>query len=154
RQADGVRQLPGEGQPLLHVLPGLLWIAEPPEGYCQEAVRTDPTVLAITEGMSAMGWRRVERDALLEMHAGGGQVSEAKEGLPQPSVRCHTLGGGVETLGEAEELLSQRACGLELCSHGIKVPQLPEHEEELWRVPSMLTQLPGATVDFGHLRGG
>src|SRR5215813_3563840 len=108
RQADGVRQLPGEGQRLLHALPGLLWIAEPPEGYCQDAARTDPTVLAITEGMSAMRRRRVERDALLEMHAGCGQVSEAKEGLPQRPVRRHTLGGGVETLGEAEELLSQR----------------------------------------------
>src|SRR5438093_247833 len=87
------------------------------------------------------------------MNAGCGQVPEAKEGLPQRPVSLHTLCGGLETLGEDEELLSQLARGLELCSHDIKVPQPPEHEEELWSFPYMLTQLPGATVDLSHLRG-
>jgi hypothetical protein len=69
RQADGVRQLLGQGESLVAPGEGLVWIAEQPQrpGHVGEA--PDPEVQAITEGQCAVLLGSIEGQPLLQVHS-------------------------------------------------------------------------------------
>ena len=95
----------------------------------------------------------IQGHALLQVGAGGGQLAEMVQGIPQRAVGHDEERGVLEALRQAEELLSQLLRRLVLCPRIMKVPQPPQHREELRGFPHLLAQLPCPGVDALRLPG-
>jgi hypothetical protein len=76
RQADGVRQLLGEGNCLVAPREGLVWIAELPEGPGDIGEAPHPEVQAIVEGQMMVLLAIIERQPLLQMYSTRGKLSK------------------------------------------------------------------------------
>ena len=59
-----MNQFPGQGEGLMALLEGLVWIAKHPQGQAQLGKTHHPSVMPIEEGMGAGLLRIVERDSL------------------------------------------------------------------------------------------
>ena len=69
RQADGVRQLLGQGERLVDPCEGLVWIAEQPQGPSHIGEAPDPEVKAITKGQRAVLLGIIEGRPLFQVRA-------------------------------------------------------------------------------------
>jgi len=92
--------------------------------------------------------------ALLQMGSGRAQLAEMVQSIAQRSVGHYEECGVLEVLGQTEKLLSQLLCRLVLRSPIMKIPQPPQHREELWGFSHLLAQLSRPRIGTSHVRGG
>ena len=148
-----MRQLLGQGERLVAPLQGLVRIAKKPQGQGRIGEASHPGVMPVEEGMGAVLLGVVEGNALLQVRAGRGKLSQTEQGRPQRIVGLQEESRVLHALGQAQELLPQLARRLELRPHQIKHPQSPQHREELRGLPHLLAQLPRPGVGLFHFRG-
>ena len=111
-EAKGVRQLLGEGERVVDAPQGLVGIAELPQGQRHKGETVHPGVIAIQKGVGAMLLGIVERQALLQVGPGGGELAQPDQGIPQHIVGHQQELHLADPLGQASELLPQLACRL------------------------------------------
>src|SRR5262245_64435422 len=83
RQAEGVRQLLGQGDRLITPPEGLVWIAELPEGPGAIGEAPHPKVHAIAEGQMVVLLALIERYPLLQVRSTSKKLSKVVERCPQ-----------------------------------------------------------------------
>src|SRR5712691_10139335 len=87
------------------------------------------------------------------MRPGGNQLTASEQGSPQGVVGLEQQVRVLQALGQAQELLPQRPPRLVFSSRTIRMPESPQHAEDLRWLPHLLTQLPGADIEPFHLWG-
>src|SRR5262245_12596542 len=102
RQAEGVRQLPGEGDRLIVPREGLVWIAEMPEGPGDIGEAPHPKVYAIAECERMVLLAIIERESLLQVRSTWRHLSKVVECSPQRIVGHQQERRVVDSLGQAE----------------------------------------------------
>src|SRR5262252_6296150 len=95
----------------------------------------------------------IEGDALLQVRTGSVPYSQEVQGIAQRVMSIRAACWIVDTLGQAEHLLSQLPCGLVLPPQAIKTYQASQHGEELRGLPHLLTQLTRPLIGGFHVRG-
>ena len=103
RQADGVRQLLGQGEGLVAPREGLVWIAEQPQGPGHIGEAPDPEVQAIVEGQGAVLLGIIEGEPLLQVRPSQGQLSQEVHRAPQRMVGHQEERRVVHALGQTED---------------------------------------------------
>ena len=91
---------------------------------------------------------------LFQVRAGRGKVAEPEQSFSHCPVGFGEKVRRLDTLGEAEELLSQFTRRLQLCPQNIKLPQPLQHWSELERLFALPAQVPCPGVGPFHLGGG
>src|SRR5262249_50000067 len=107
RQAEGVRQVLGQGDRLVAPCEGLVWIAELPEGPGAIGEAPHPQVHAIAEGQMMVLLAIIERYPLLQVRSTRGQLSKVVFCSPQRIIGHQQERWVVSALGQAEALLGQ-----------------------------------------------
>src|SRR5262245_1560617 len=90
---------------------------------------------------------------LLQMRTGCGQVAEPQRSFPHCPVGFGEKVRRLDTLGEAEELLSQFPRCLQLYPQNMKLPQPLQHWSELERRFPLPTQVQCSAVDPFYFGG-
>ena len=105
-QAEGVRQLPGQGKRLLALLQGLVWIAQQPSHVGRISAAAYAWVLPTIEpGMGAVLLGLIESDTLVQMGPSWDQVSQEKPERPHAIVGLEEESWIVQALSQGEVLL-------------------------------------------------
>jgi hypothetical protein len=127
---EGVRELLRQRQCLLALLQGLVRVAKHPQdlGETGQAMHhglwVDEAMGAVLQGLGAgKALLQVEGDTLLQVRAGRAQLSEEAQGIPQRDMSRNEAWGILDPLGQAQHLLGQLPCGLELSTIDIKFRQ-------------------------------
>src|SRR3989442_12258368 len=116
-----MRQLTGQGERLLAPLQGLLRIAQQPQHQGRKGEAKYAGVVKDGRGVLLLGI--IEGTALCQVLLGWDKLSEVLKSLSQRPMRLHEERRGADTLGQAEEPLSQFSRCLVLCPDGLKLPQ-------------------------------
>src|SRR5262249_37742444 len=134
RQADGVRQVLGEGNCLVAPREGLVWIAKLPEGPGDIGEAPRPEVQAIAEGQMLVLLAIIERQPVFQLYSTGGNLSRVVFCSPQCMAGPHYERRILTAWGQTEALLGHPPRGLVLPPHEVKPPQPPLDREALWRL--------------------
>jgi len=130
-QAERVSKFLSQGQRFMDALQGLVWIAEHPYGHGRKASARYAGVLSVHKGMGAVLLRIIEGHPLLKVRSSWSHLSKPEHGLPQHPVRLQEERRVLCALGQAEKLLPQLTCRLQLRPEHIKPPQPIQHRNEL-----------------------
>src|SRR5262249_47736118 len=128
-------------QHLVASLHGLVRIAQRPQDLRETDEAKDPLMCLSEEALRVGLLGTVEDDALLQMRAGSVPGAQVVQGIAQRDMRMCKARWIVDPLGQAEHLLSQFPCGLELPAIEIKHHQASQRWEDLWSIPDLLAQL-------------
>src|SRR5712692_5413300 len=121
-----------------------------PQSHGRIVSARHPRVLAVQQGMGLVLLGVVEGNGLLKVCSGRGKLAPPDQRISERKMSLQEQRGVLYALGQAEELLCQRARCLVLPSHMIKRKQSPQHREELKSFPQVLAQLTRPGVGSSH----
>ena len=104
---EGVRQRLSPRQCLGAPLPGLVGIAQRPQGLGAKDAAPHPGVIPKAEHVGPVLYGIIQRHALLRVSVGTAELAQEHHGFREHVVRPHDESHVVELFGEAEECFPQ-----------------------------------------------
>ncbi len=131
-QSQGVGELLGQGQRRLAAGDRLVGVPEEPEARGGHRAATHAGIVpAVERGMGTVPLRLIEPHPLFQVGLGSRKLATKEQGGPQGMVCLEQEVRVLETLGQAEKLISQCPHHLIFASLIIHQPEPQEHAEEL-----------------------